>query len=248
MYILSGYTEQKAYCPADYKYAASGSDSCHNLLIEDSLIGYCAARWNCLFLLVFYFYIYFSCMGFLFLSIIIAILCVSFCLFDFFPSFLSFSCRQFKPFSRFQTLLGVWVCVLTNNSFLLRWFVTFFYSFGLVWFGSGASSPLHLNRFDESPSLFYMIYWERSGSIRSAGLWLWADKMLFWTGKWERNKWAKQTKENVWHFKWRMKQIKKNREKKNSSSHRSSSSSSTHQNRIEKKQSSRKKITNNHTR
>lgn len=63
MYILSGYTEQKAYCPADYKYAASGSNSYHNLLIEDSLIGNCAARWNCLFLLVFYFY--FSCMVFI---------------------------------------------------------------------------------------------------------------------------------------------------------------------------------------
>lgn len=50
MYILSGYNVQKAYCPADYKYAASGSNSCHNLLIEDSLIGIREARWNCLFL------------------------------------------------------------------------------------------------------------------------------------------------------------------------------------------------------
>lgn len=84
------------------------------------------------------------------------------------------SCRQFKPFSRFQTLFCENVCVCEYFLFFFPLVCNlFFYSVG-----SGASSPLHLNRFDESPSLFYMIYWEWSGFIRSVSLWLWADKML----------------------------------------------------------------------
>lgn len=140
MYILSGYNEQKAYCPADYKYAASGSNSYHNLLIEDSLIGNCEARWNCLFL--------FSCLLIFFhppppaaaavvvaffrrsssyFSIFIPIHSVSLCLFFF---------KQFSLSADFQTFtLNVYCCravVAASVCMFAFLFETFFYSFNRV--------------------------------------------------------------------------------------------------------------------